>query len=373
MALNHTETVVCYNPGSTSADCWAARIEQFLTEGIILGKQTFVLPANADEAARQALLLNYIQENAQFSASDVRCLGVRGAILPGALPGVTRVDQGVLNACAAGYFGTIHPCNNAPTDGWAVARELGLTEQIYFADPVSSEDPLYIQACKMSGRAELPIDSHAHYLALREMIVSYATEASIPTNRVRGIFIYAGGGGFSIAAVKDGSIVAVSNPNQVGSPGITRCCDVPSLDFARWVLQLAQQGHDFKSVAAKLLRESGLMSYLGDLKVTGFEDIVGLARTGNIRVQNVLDMWYFRIAEEIGKRLTALNFKADVLYWAGAMTQATELPEGVYQHVQSMIPSNRVVAEDLEIRSLTRQTILAFQGKVPINTYTYPA
>ncbi|MFA5134352.1 MAG: hypothetical protein WC505_01025 [Patescibacteria group bacterium] len=369
--------IIGYNPGSTSAEVFTADIDQFPINGEFIDKRVLEFPDNAAAGDRQSSLLRYIKFIAEKLPDPSGTLAVcgiatRGAILVNALPGVTRVDEPVLRACARGHFGTIHVCNNAPTDGFAVAQELGIQDNVFFADPVSGEDPAYNQACKMSGIKGLPIESHGHYLALREMIASWAQENRINACEANGIFIYAGGGGFSIAAVRKGKIIAVSNPNQIGPPGITRCCDVPSLDFARYIHDLARNdGKDFGEIAKLLLKRSGLMSHLGHLGVTDFKDIIKLARQGNEEVLEVLDRWYLRIAEEVGKRLVDIGFHADVLYWSGKMTAAAELTEGVYVYLEDVIPINRVNAEDLEMQSLARQAILAYRGLIPVNRYAY--
>ncbi|MFH0805144.1 MAG: hypothetical protein V1916_03035 [Patescibacteria group bacterium] len=380
--------IVGVNPGSTNDEYWAADVDTFLDTGEFVARQQVPVDRNATADDHAELFEAFVLQNDQFSDQEVVVVGTRGAILPGALPGVTLITQSIVDLINAGRFATVHPCNTAPVIGFQLAEDLNELDRVmeapirdvrtYFADPISSVEPDYLPEATICGHPGLRIPGYAHYLNMREVIRRHAAARSIPVDQLHCILVHAGGG-ISVAAVKYGRIVAVNNANEAG-PFTDRVGGVPTLEFLRWVYEQVAAGKQLEHLQAYLTKSCGLPGLTGGLD---YPAALAKAAGGDADTKRILSAMYFHIAEEIYKRVVVFTGDATIsenssldLVITGGMAHAPEFTEGIFVWLNG---NGRFHGDvmfrypgSFEAESLTRQVIQAYHGQVPVHEYQYP-
>ncbi|MFH1207601.1 MAG: hypothetical protein V1668_03265 [Patescibacteria group bacterium] len=368
-----------YNPGSTSDEVCAAYVDEFLKTGKFIYRLKRQIPKGTTNKQRFELIAPLALDHDLFRPEDIVVIGTRGAILDGAQPGVTVIDDTVIKAITDGKVGTPHICNEAPRFGYILAQILNdqhqptdrreRTVSAYFADPVSSIDPEYIPEATITGHPALRVKGYGHYLNLREVIRRYAADENTETEHVHAIIVHAGGG-ISVAAVRNGKIVAINNANEAGPFSDGRPGSLPTLEFANWVWQQFSNGKSLVDIQTFLLKQCGLFGLAG---VNDFKEAVAKAEAGDTHVQEMLSAFYFHITEEIAKRLVVCDMRIEkdpALILTGGIAQSDAFLEGILRWTGNDAREHiRVYPGSFEMEALARQVFQAYLGEVPVNTY----
>lgn len=369
-----------YNPGSTSVEVCIARIDEFLETGEFLYRDKTSIPTGVTAEVQFGMISPLALDNGLFNPSEIVVVGTRGAVLDGAKPGVTIIDDRVIAEITAGRVGTIHPCNNAPLFGHELARILTAEHQpkdgpertvkAYFADPVSSIDPEYLAEATITGHPDLRVKGYGHYLNMREIIRRHAAHKGIPVEQVNAIIVHAGGG-ITVATVRNGKIIVVNNANEAGPYSDGRPGSLPTLDFAGWLWSQFTTGKQLADVQAYLLKKCGLFGIAG---VADFKEAEKKFAAGDPQVTQALNAFFFHIAEEIAKRMVAADFSQSHtpdLILTGGIAHSELLQTGITKWLGDEVrESTFVYPGSFEMESLARQVFQAHLGQVPVNTFT---
>ncbi|MBM7624416.1 butyrate kinase [Sporohalobacter salinus] len=297
---------------------------------------------------RRQLIVNAVKEE-DFSLENFAAIVARGGLLDPIPGGTYRIDETMIDDLRTGKNGE-HASNLAGIIAYNLAREKGISA--FTVDPIGVDE--FEPLARLSGLPELQRRCQSHALNLKAIARKTADTLGTELEKVNLIGAHLGGG-FSIAAMKQGRIVDVNNANQGGPYSPERVGTLPILDLVEYVYQ---SDLDLQSLKKRLIGKGGLAAYLG---TTDGRKIEKMIENGNKKAELVYEGMIYQIAKEISAMAGVLSGKVDGIFLTGGLAHSIYVMHGVKKRVKFLAPV-RIYPGAEELRHLAYGALRVLQG-----------
>ena len=255
---------------------------------------------------REQLIRHFIDKYLPQGARIVACAG-RGGMLTPVPSGAIKINEELVNFSL--YTPVYqHASNLGAPLAYRIAHSYGVPA--FIVDPVSVDE--FSTLARFSGHPSFPRFSFVHALNIRATVYKLAAKIGKDFNKVSCVVAHLGGG-FSIAALKNGKII--DNDNRMESAPFTpeRTGGVPPIPL----IDACFSGKYQKSELLRMLYgEGGVYAYLGSKNMVELEK---RAVQGDKDVQLIYRAMVYQIAKEIAAMASVLNFKIDGIVITGGL------------------------------------------------------
>lgn len=280
----------------------------------------------------------------------------RGGLLPPLDAGVYAVDDALVADLERAERGE-HASNLGAPLARALARPFGCPALV--VDPVSVDqlDPV----ARVTGLAGIERRSFAHALNIRAVARRHAREAGRPLEALRLVVAHLGTG-ISLAALRDGRMVDVVNPQDEGPFAGDRAGGVP----ATALLELCfAPGAEPRALRRRLFGDGGLFSHLGTRDA---REALARANAGDERARLVVGALVYQVEKAVATMAAALDGRVDAVLLTGGLVFIDELAEAIASGVAWLGPVHRFPGED-ECRALAEGALRVLGGLEPARRY----
>ncbi len=229
----------------------------------------------------------------------------------------------------------------------------------FTVDPVSVDE--LDSVARVTGVAGVARRSFCHALNIRAVARRHAAAAGVPLAGLRLVVVHLGTG-VSMAAMRDGRLFDVVNPQDEGPFSGDRAGGVP----VTAVVDMCFGAADRAAVRRRLFGDGGLYSHLGTRDVSV---ALGRARGGDSRAAEVLDAMALQIAKSVGSLAASLEGDVSAVLLTGGMAHLPEVVEPVRRRIRFVGPVVLYPGED-ELRALAEGALRVLSGEEAAGHYS---
>ncbi|HET8723736.1 MAG TPA: butyrate kinase [Anaeromyxobacteraceae bacterium] len=283
----------------------------------------------------------------------------RGGLLGPVPAGTLRATPEMAEELLRGPRGE-HASNLGVPIALAVAREHGCPA--FTVDPVSV-DELEPEA-RITGLAGVERRSFAHALNIRAVARRHARAAGRPLAAMRLVVAHLGTG-VSLAALRDGRMVDVVNPQDEGPFSGDRAGGVP---VTAVVDACFAPGATRESLRRRLFGDGGLFSLLGTRDA---REAVARGEAGDAAAALAVAAMCLQVAKSIGALATALEGRVDAVILTGGMAHDPRIVDPIRRRVEWIAPVAVLPGED-ELGALAEGALRVLSGEEAAREYAPP-
>jgi butyrate kinase len=280
----------------------------------------------------------------------------RGGLLPPVPAGTFEVDAAMLADLERAGHGD-HASNlGAPLARVLADRHGGLALVV---DPVAVDE--LEPAARITGLPGVERRSFTHALNIRAVARRHAATLGRPLSALRLVVAHLGTG-ISLAALRDGRMVDVVNPQDEGPMSGDRAGAVP----ATALLELCfAPGADRGALRRRLFGDGGLFGHLGTRDV---REALRRAEAGDARAALLLEALSLQVAKAVGGLAAALEGRVDAVLLTGGLAHLPAVVEPLRRRVAFVGPVVVLPGED-ELRALAEGALRVLRGEEPALRY----
>ncbi len=281
----------------------------------------------------------------------------RGGLLKPIEGGVYLVSEAMLDDLRSGKYG-VHAANL----GGIIAHEFS----VYFSCPAFIVDPPTIdemdEVAKLTGFKDLTRKSKFHALNQRAAARKAAETLGKRYEEVNLIVAHMGGG-VSIGAHKNGTVVDVNNALDGDGPyAVERTGSLPVGDLVRLIKDGIYTPDELLNIFSK---KGGIYSYLG---LTDMKKIESMIENGDRYARLIVDGFVYQIAKEIGSLACVLDGKVDGIVFTGGLAYSDYIIEKISNKVSFLAPIF-VFPGEFEIETLIDGALRVLKGEEKAKDY----
>ena len=352
------EKTLVINPGSTSTKIAVfhdetVQFEQDVDHDFNELKAFATIPEQKN--FRKNAILEQLRKH-HYRLEDLSMVVGRGGILKPLKAGVYAINEALMNDVESSKYGE-HASNLGPMISYEIGKEYHIPA--FIADPVSVDE--FTELARLSGIKEIERKSLDHPLNVRAVLKKYCLENSLDFNEINAVVAHLGGG-ISVSAVRKGKIIDVNNANEGGPFSTNRAGTLPSIDVVNMAFQ---EGADFTGLKNILLKNAGLLSYLGthDLR-----EVLAKIDRGDQYAKDVFEALAYQISKEIGGMSAIIRDKIQVIVLTGGMSHQKQMTDRIKSRVQWIAPVHIEAGSD-ELRALAMAGLRAIRKEEEILAY----
>lgn len=350
--------ILVVNPGSTST-----KLAIFENERQIIDKKISHSPSDLAKYAttieqvafRRQAMDDFLKENNIASGALSAVVG-RGGLLKPLPSGTYRVNKHVVEDLTLSKYG-----DHASNLGALLANSFTIDYGVpaFIVDPVIVDELQNI--ARYSGIKEINRRSVWH--ALNAMAVLRQTCSKMNFNINEDNFVVTHiGGGISVAAIKEGKCIDVSNGLDGGPFTPERAGTLPTIAL----VDLCFSGKYTKEEVNKLLvGKGGLVNYLG---TNNIQEVAERYLEGNKEFGEVFEAMAYQIAKEIGSYVAVLKGRVKRIILTGGGANCSTLVDKVSEYIKTFAPVHVVPGED-ELSALALGGLRVLRGEIPASEY----
>jgi butyrate kinase len=350
--------ILSVNPGATSTkvglfENGAERAVRTLRHADVELART---PRVADQLGLRLEAVRAFLGEEGIARGAIAAVAGRGGLLKPLPGGTYRVDAALLRDATRAERGE-HAANLGGPMAAAVAQEHGCPA--FVVDPVSVDE--LAPVARYSGLAGVERRSFAHALNIRAVARRHALQAGRPLPSLRLVVVHLGTG-ISMAAMREGRMVDVVNPQDEGPFGADRAGGVPAMAL----LDLCfAPGAEKAQVRRRLFGDGGLFSYLGTRDVA---EAVRRAQAGDAAAAAVLDAMAYQVAKGVAEMAAVLEGRLEAILLTGGMAHAALVVDAVVRRIGWIAPVVHYPGED-ELLALAAGAERALSGEEQAKAY----
>lgn len=280
----------------------------------------------------------------------------RGGLLGPVPPGTLRATRELADELLRGERGE-HASNLGVPLALALAEEQGCPA--FTVDPVSVDE--LDDAARITGVAGVERRSFCHALNIRAVARRHAAATGKAFGSLRAIVAHLGTG-ISLAALRDGRMVDVVNPQDEGPFSGDRAGGVP---VTAVVEMCFAAGAARSAVRRRLFGDGGFFSHLGTRDV---RQVISRAGAGDDRARRLLDAMGLQVAKSVGGLAAALSGEVEAILITGGMAHLPEIVEPLRRRVEWIAPVVTYPGED-ELRALAEGALRVLRGEEAAGDY----
>jgi butyrate kinase len=274
----------------------------------------------------------------------------RGGLLPPVPAGTFEVDDAMLADLERAERGE-HASNLGAPLARAVAEPHGC--RAFVVDPVAVDE--LEPVARITGLCGVERRSFTHALNIRAVARRHAAAVGRPLQALRLVVAHLGTG-ISLAALRDGRMVDVVNPQDEGPMSGDRAGAVP----ATALIDLCfAPGASRGALRRRLFGDGGLYSHLGTRDV---REVLAQAAAGDARAALLLEALGYQVGKSVGALAAALEGRVDAVLLTGGLAHLAEVVEPVRARVAFVAPVRVWPGED-ELQALAEGALRVLTGE----------
>lgn len=272
---------------------------------------------------RRDIILNWLESN-DYQLSDFSAVSCRGGLLRPVESGTWIVDHEMVTDLIEAKRGS-HASHLAAQIGIAVAGEI----PCFVVDPVSVDE--YSPIARFSGYKGIQRRSLSHALNMKAIAKRYAKEENKAYEDVNLIIVHLGSG-ISVSLHQNGKMTDGINCLEEGPFSGDRSGELPLMQISAYLEEHDISISDFIRSTAK---QGGFKSYLG---TSDFYKISEDYKSGNEKVQQVVQAMAYQIGKTIGSIAAAGKGRVDMILFTGGMAYVDFFIQLIRQYVDFIAP-----------------------------------
>lgn len=296
--------------------------------------------------ARQGIILQHLD-----------AIAARGGLLKPIHGGVYRVNAAMLDDLVSGRYGE-HPSNLGGIMAQQLASEAGCCA--YIVDPVVVDELEDI--ARLTGIPEIKRVSIFH--ALNQKSVAREVASKLGRKYEECNFIVAHlGGGISVGAHRQGSVVDVNNAlNGDGPFAPERAGTIPAFSLAK----LCFSGdYTLEQIQRKITGAGGLVAYKG---TNSFGEFTAMVNSGDAEASLLYRAMAYGISKQIAMHGATFSGKVDRIILTGGVAHNAGFVGLIRERVEFLAPVE-VIPGEREMLSLVRGVAAVLDGAVVAREY----
>jgi butyrate kinase len=297
---------------------------------------------------RKVAIERALEERGQLGGPFDAVVG-RGGLLRSIPSGTYAVNAQMLEDAGQGYSGQ-HASNLGALLADGLSKDIG--GRAFIVDPVSVDE--FRPLARYSGHRDIERKSLAHALNTKATAKKAAAMLGRRLDSLNLIVAHLGSG-ISIAPLDHGKMVDVNNAASGGPFSPERTGGLPLIEMLDYMIE---RGHDPDRMKTIILKEGGLLSYLG---TNLLKEVVTRIEAGDEKAREVVAAMAYQIAKEIGGMATVLSGRVDAIVLTGAMANSEHLVELIRARV-SFLADVLVLPGENELESLAMGALSVLRG-----------
>ena len=280
----------------------------------------------------------------------------RGGPLKPLSGGVYRVGEALMSDLRSGKL-VDHASILGGILAYTLAKQHGIPS--FIADPVSVDE--FDDVARISGLPELPRLSLSHALNIKAVVAEVAREAGKKPEEMNYIVAHLGGG-FSIAAHKQGRQVDVNNANDAGPFSPERVGTLPLSGLLKMCFS-GKFTHD--ELKKKMVGKGGLIAHFGTADVREIDKRID---AGDKKAKLILEAMAYQISKEIGAMATVMHGKVDGIILTGGVTFLKRITDWITERVKFIAPVILKPGQN-EMKALARHAVVGLENPGIVKEY----
>jgi butyrate kinase len=280
----------------------------------------------------------------------------RGGLLPPVPAGTFEVDAAMVADLERAERGE-HASNLGAPLAVAVAAAHGAPA--FVVDPVAVDE--LEPVARVTGLAGVERRSFTHALNIRAVARRHAASVGRPLAELRLVVAHLGTG-ISLAALRQGRMVDVVNPQDEGPMSGDRAGAIP----ATALLELCfAPGASLAGLRRRLFGDGGLYAHLGTRDV---REALRAAAGGDARAALLVEAMAYQVGKSVGALAAVLEGRVDAVLLTGGLAHLPEIVEPIRARVAFVAPVVVWPGED-ELRALAEGALRVLLGEEPARRY----
>jgi butyrate kinase len=323
--------ILAINPGSTSTKIAVYEDDQPILEKTLRHspEELAPFPDIIDQYEfRKKIVLEALAEG-NIAPETLSAIVGRGGLIKPVPGGTFKINEAMKRDLRnPNLWGRVHASNLGAFIADSIAKEYNIPG--FIVDPVVVDE--FEDIARISGIPEIKRNSLFHALNIRYISRLLARELNQTLEESNFIGVHMGGG-ISVAAIKNGSVVDVNNALLGDGPfSPQRAGTLPIGDL----VELAFSGKYSHSELVKYLsKNAGWMAYLGT--DNGIE-VYNRIKNGDAYAKLITDAMCYKVAKEIGGCAAVLEGKIDAIFLSGGLSFNEYIVEQIKSRIQFLAP-----------------------------------
>jgi len=359
------EKILVINPGSTSTKIAAFAEEEDGTRLEEVFSRTLRHDASElqklgtiidQKDYRKNIVSEALRENG-FRLTDFAAIACRGGLVRQMPGGTYRVNDALVRDSRDGVSGQ-HASNLGALIGHELELESGVPA--YIVDPPVVNE--LSEVARYSGHPLIERTCVFHALNQKAVARRYAASIGRPYEELN-LLVCHMGGGVSVGAHVHGRVLDTEDAVSGEGPFSPERAGSLPVDG---VIDLCFRGDMTKEEVKKMLtRQGGLLAYTG---TNDMEQLLREAESGNLKVREALDAFYYQVAKEIGAMSVAMKGEVDQILFTGGIAHSATVTDAISAQVDWIAPVTVYPGED-EIRALAQGVWRVLRGEEEAKVY----
>lgn len=351
------EKVLVINPGGTSTKVAYFEGEKEIIREVFnhdIKELSRFKKVTDQHEFREELILKFLEKNG-IDIRDLSAIVGRGGILHPVESGTYLINEKMINDSKSSRFE--HASNLGPIIAYELAKPYKIPA--YIVDPVSVDE--MDDVARFSGLKEIPRESRCHALNIRMTAIERAKEKGGKISDFNFIVVHIGSGS-SVAILRKGRIVDVTDTSSEGPFGSDRAGGVPCMALVDMCYSGKYAKEEMKK---KLLGKGGLISYLG---LNDIRDVEKRIDEGDKYAKLVFEAMAYQIAKAIGASATVSNGVVNEIILTGGGANSKRLVSLIKKRVEFIAPVYLSPGE-AELKALCLGALRVLRGEENAKVY----
>jgi butyrate kinase len=350
--------VLAINPGAGSTKLALYRGDAPAREARLTHPELSARPAARvlDELPARLAAVRAFLSAAGVARGALAAVAGRGGLLPPLPAGAFAVDEAMLRDLARAERGD-HASNLGAPLARAVADEHGALALV--VDPVSVDE--LAPVARVTGLAGVTRRSFSHALNIRAVARRHARAVGRPLEALRLLVTHLGTG-ISLAALAEGRMVDVVNPQDEGPMSGDRSGAVP---LTALVELCFAPGAEPGAIRKRLFGDGGLYAHAGTRDA---REVWGRAEAGDAGAALLIEAMAYQVGKAAGGLAAALEGRVDAVLLTGGLCHLAPFVALVERRVAFIAPVALFPGED-ELKALAEGALRVLRGEEPARGY----
>jgi len=352
--------ILVINPGAGST-----RIAVYKNSEPILEEN---IRHNADELKQFAKIIDQYQwrkekvvdflKNKNFELKRLNAVVGRGGPFKPLTSGTYLVNEKLIEDIKNGNYQSEHPSLLGAMIAKEIADSIGVNA--YFVDPVSVDE--FWELSRFSGLKEINRKALSHALNVRMVAKRAAKEMKKSYEECNFVIVHLGTG-ITVAAHLKGKQVDSSNANEDGPFSPQRTGSLPTIPLVEMCFSGKYTESEMKK---KLLREGGLLSYLGTDDIKEVEKRI---IQGDKYAELIYNALIYQVAKEVGAYAVVLKGEIDAIIITGGIAHSEKFVDKLKSWIGFLCPKFFVFPGEGEMESLALGVLRVLTGEERVKEY----
>ncbi|MEO0095156.1 MAG: butyrate kinase [candidate division WOR-3 bacterium] len=306
---------------------------------------------------RKDKVIDYLKSK-NFDLKNLNAVVGRGGPFKPLTSGTYLANEKLIEDIKNGNYQSEHPSLLGAMIAKEVADSVGVNA--YFVDPVSVDE--FWELSRFSGLKEINRKALSHALNVRMVAKKAAKELKKPYEECNFAIVHLGTG-ITVAAHLKGKQVDSSNANEDGPFSPQRTGALPTIPLVELCFSGKYSESEMKK---KLLREGGLLSYLGTDDIQEVEKKIA---RGDKYAEQVYNAMIYQIAKEVGAYSVVLKGKIDAIIITGGIAHSEKFVNTLKSWIEFLCPKFFVYPGEGEMEALALGVLRVLIGEETAKEY----